>query len=186
MLIHIQPPPSAYRCVPRGLGVACFGADQILQYALGAGFPQDVATQMVAIALRESGGCPGAHNPGSPPGSEDSYGLWQINVKGNPTILSRLGLSNPSQLYDPATNAAAAYILWGGNAANLNTAWYINQPGYQESYLANLPIAQAAADALGPASDASLAAFPTLAGVPTWAWMLAAVAGIVFAGEVLD
>lgn len=36
------------------------------------------------------------------------------------------------------------------------------------------------------ASDASLAAFPSMAGVPTWAWMLAAVAGIFFAGELVD
>jgi hypothetical protein len=138
-----------------GLGAACapvLSADQILQVAIQAGFPltdgsPSTAEKMTAIALRESGGCPNAHNPG--PG-EDSYGLWQINVQGNPTILTRLGLSDPTALYDPATNAAAAYMLWGGNDQNLDTAWYINRPGYQDAYLAQLPAAQqAAANLLG-------------------------------------
>lgn len=133
-----------------GLGAACsvplMGNPQIFQTAAGAGFPADVATQMTAIALRESAGCPTAHNPG--PG-EDSYGLWQINVQGNPTLLSRLGLSDPTALYDPATNARAAFMLYGGNPANLNVAWYIDQPGYAEAYQANLPAAVAAANASG-------------------------------------
>jgi len=144
-----------------GLGAACgpiMTADQILQVALNAGFPSDTAVKMVAIALRESGGCPSAHNPG--PG-EDSYGLWQINVLGNPTILSQLGLSDPTALYDPGTNAAAAFLIWGGNDNNLDVAWYINRPGYQQAYEAYLPAAQQAAqDVLGsvPADTTVLSA----------------------------
>lgn len=142
-----------------GLGAACspiLTADQIYQLALNAGFPTGTATTMTAIALRESAGCPNAHNPG--PG-EDSYGLWQINVQGNPGILSALGLSSPTQLYDPATNAAAAAYLWGGNDANLNVAWRANQPNYgTPGYtLADyLPIAQQAAlDVSGVSPDGS-------------------------------
>lgn len=141
------PPPQQVQV--RGLGAACqsyLSPVQIFQVAKDAGFPWSTAIEMTAIALRESGGCTTAHNPG--PG-EDSYGLWQINVQGNPGILSALGLSDPSQLYDPATNAAAAFLMWGGNDANLNTAWYINKPGYSEAYQAQLPIAQQAAASLG-------------------------------------
>jgi hypothetical protein len=136
-----------------GMGAACstpvLTPDQIYQVARAAGFPAPVdggplgnAQTMVAIALRESGGCAGAHNPG--PG-EDSWGLWQINVQGNPGILAQLGLTSPSQLTDPATNAAAAFLMWGGNDANLNVAWYLNQPSYYQAYLAYLPAAQQAA-----------------------------------------
>jgi len=132
-----------------GLAASCSGGvltpDQIYSYAEGAGFPSDVATEMTAIALRESGGCPTAYYGGSPAGAEPSYGLWQINVKANPSLLTMLGIT-ADQLYDPATNAAAAFLLWGGNSANLQTAWYINTPGtYQQGYLANLPAAEAAA-----------------------------------------
>ena len=144
-----------------GLGTACapiMTADQIYQVAAAAGFPTSgnpsTATKMTAIALRESTGCPNAHNPG--PG-EDSYGLWQINVQGNPTILGQLGLTDPSQLYDPGTNAAAAFLMWGGNDANLDTAWYINRPGYSQAYLAQLPAAQQAAlDVSGTVPDSSV------------------------------
>ncbi len=82
---------------------------------------------------------------------------------------AQLGLSDPTQLYDPATNAAAAFLLWGGNPANLQTAWYINTPGtYQQGYLANLPAAEAAAQSVDggglTASELSAAGLdPTLA-----------------------
>lgn len=162
-----------------GLGAACapvMTADQILQVALNAGFPSDTAVKMVALALRESAGCPSAHNPG--PG-EDSYGLWQINVQGNPTILSQLGLTDPTALYDPATNAAAAYLIWGGNDNNLDVAWYINRPGYQQAYLAYLPAAQQAAqDVLGtvPVDTSVMSAGVNLGGLS--AGQIAVAAGL--------
>jgi hypothetical protein len=132
-----------------GCSVPILTPAQIYQYAITAGFPDDppgggVATQMVAIALRESAGCPTATNLVPP---DNSWGLWQININpgANPQILAQLGLSDPSQLLDPATNAAAAFSIWGGNPNNLNVAWSINAPGYSQAYQANLPAAQAAA-----------------------------------------
>jgi hypothetical protein len=131
---------------------------QVYEVARGAGFPPDVAVQMTAIAFRESSGCPTAHNPGTLGVKEDSYGLWQINVLSNSRVMSQLGLSDPTQLYDPATNAAAAYIIWGGNPANLNTAWAINKSGppfyYAEKYQANLAQAQAAGAVVEAANTA--------------------------------
>lgn len=115
--------------------------------ARSAGFPPTTARQMVAIAQRESSLNPGVVGTINA-AKETSYGLWQINWKdaGIRALLQRNGITDPAQLYDPATNARAAALLWGGNDANLNTAWYINrtgnQYGYAEKYqqnLANLP-----------------------------------------------
>ena len=53
---------------------------------------------MTAIALAESGGTAGAHNPRG----EDSRGLWQINVAAHPTCAG-------DDLYDPLDNARAAF-----------------------------------------------------------------------------
>lgn len=130
-----------------GLGAACaaLSPDDIYAIARRAGFPSDVAVTMTAIAERESSGCPSAYNGGNPPGAEQSYGLWQINVKGNPTIVQRIGAGSSQALFDPDVNARAAFLLWGGNNANLNTAWYINRPGYKEAYEQYLPLAQQAA-----------------------------------------
>lgn len=120
----------------------------IYELARQAGFPAEVAQQMVAIALRESAGNTMAHNS-TPP--DDSYGLWQINMYGalGATRRALFGLSDNSQLYDPATNARAAFTLYGGNPANLNVAWAINKAGppyyYAEKYQAFLPRAMAAA-----------------------------------------
>lgn len=122
----------------------------IYQLALGAGFPPDTAVSMTAIALRESGGNPTAYN-GSPP--DDSYGLWQINMYGNlgPARMSQFGLSDKTQLFDPYTNAAAAYNIWAGNDNNLNIAWAINDGGSnQRKYQSYLPIAQQAAQTVSP------------------------------------
>lgn len=115
--------------------------------ARAAGFPPATARQMVAIAQRESSLNPGVVGTINA-AKETSYGLWQINWKdaGIRALLQRNGITDPAQLYDPATNARAAALLWGGNDNNLNTAWYINrtgnQYGYAEKYqqnLANLP-----------------------------------------------
>lgn len=119
---------------------------QILAVAMQAGFPRTVAVSMVAIALRESGGDAEAFNGDSATG-DLSYGLWQINLLGTPLArFQQLGLAapTPAALFDPLTNAKAAFILWAGNNANLRVAWYIDKAGYQERYEAHLPEAQRA------------------------------------------
>jgi hypothetical protein len=125
-------------------------ADQIYAYAIGAGFPPSTATTMTAIALRESSGQTDAFNgkvvacpDGSMACGDQSYGLWQINMLGaqgtpfgpcsggqcglGPARMVSLGLSDPSELFDPGVNAAAAYQIWGGNDANLDIAWYVDR-----------------------------------------------------------
>lgn len=133
-----------------GLGLACLSSDQIYATAVNAGFPPNVAVTMTAIALRESGGCPsvvnkrapGANGPSDP--GEDSRGLWQINTRAVPALVTSLG--GPDALSDPAINAMAAFQMWGGSDANLDIAWYVNRPVYREAYERFLPEALAAAE----------------------------------------
>lgn len=146
-----RPPAIGYRGpvvipVRRGLGGlgAVLGPADLYNLAIGAGFPSDTAVKMAAIALKESGGNPSAYN-GLPP--DDSYGLWQVNMYGSLEAprLAQFGLTTNSQLFDPATNAAAAYSIWGGNDNNLNIAWAINDGGVNQSrYQNNLPVVMAA------------------------------------------
>ncbi len=116
--------------------------EQVYQYARQAGFPPATARQMVAIAQRESSLDPrviGTINAAK----ETSYGLWQINLKdpGIKALMERNGITE-ANIRDPQTNARAAFLLWGGNDRNLNTAWYIDrtgsQYGYAEKYRDNL------------------------------------------------
>jgi hypothetical protein len=141
-----------------GLGAAmCFSPMELYQLALSVGFPpgftadQGNAGTMAAIAMRESNGCPDLHftGPASNPNSEDSYGLFQINAMANP--ISRFGLTDPAQLYDPVTNAQAAFQMWGGNDNNLDVAWYTQHPEgrYRADYVANLTALTAIAGTTG-------------------------------------
>lgn len=128
-------------------------AAEIYALARAAGFPPVVAVTMVAIALRESAGVPDVFNGDAATGDR-SYGLWQINMFAGLAAarMKLFGISDEKQLLDPATNAKAAFILWGGKNRNLSMAWYIDHPGpYQSRYEAHLPAAQAAALASTPA-----------------------------------
>lgn len=142
----------------RGLGATSAGwlsAGDLYQLALSAGFPPDTAVKMAAIALRESGGNPAAFN-GVPP--DESYGLWQINMLGSlgDRRLKLFGLTSKAQLFDPATNARAAYLTWGGNDRNLDVAWSIvSNPTQKALYEQYLPVAMAAAGVNPTTFDAS-------------------------------
>lgn len=86
---------------------------QLVALAQSAGCSSAAARIAAAIALAESSGNPGAHNPVPP---DDSYGLWQINMLGRlgPERRAAFGLSANSQLLDPAVNARAMYAVSGG------------------------------------------------------------------------
>lgn len=148
------PPP----CVTLSLGDNDVTAAEIYSVARQAGFSPDAAVKMTAIALRESGGNPALVNPGvrnpvtGVMSQETSYGLWQINMKGDlgTARLQQLGLTSREQLYDPLTNARAAYLISsGGSQAALSANWYVDWYGspfrYAENYNSYLPAAQAAA-----------------------------------------
>ena len=88
-------------------------AVEIHRLARVAGFSseREEAVIATAVALAESGGNPLAHND-TPP--DDSYGLWQINMIGDlgPDRRRRLGLSRDEELFEPATNARAARLVF--------------------------------------------------------------------------
>src|SRR4051794_12765049 len=75
------------------------GIRDIYEAARAAGFTPDQATTWTAIALAESGGETGAHNPVG----EDSRGLWQINIRVRKNVWGDLS--------DPYINAKAAYDI---------------------------------------------------------------------------
>lgn len=86
--------------------------EQIANAAHDAGFRGQDLTTAVAIALAESSGDPRAHN-GTPP--DNSYGLWQINMIGalGPDRRHQFHLDSNSELFDPETNAKAAFAISG-------------------------------------------------------------------------
>ena len=142
---------------------------QICQVARQAGFSDSVEVApgvsevacMCAIAWRESRGNPDAYN-GNVKTGDRSYGCWQINMR-DPNVARDVyehifnipldaGEAVPfapnteARLFDPLTNAKAAWLLYGGRVANLDEAWYIARPGVdRDEYLSFLPLAQAAA-----------------------------------------
>src|SRR5439155_458388 len=86
------------------------GPLNIAVYAKMAGFTGPDLLAAVAIALAESAGDPQAYNPetgaGAPQG-KGSYGLWQIYLNAHPEFEGQ-------NLYDPLTNAKAAYRVFRG------------------------------------------------------------------------
>lgn len=88
-------------------------AGEIRNLALDAGFPPDVAMEMVRIAWRESNHRPGVLNANAATGDE-SYGLWQINMRGDlgRHRMRQFGIREKHELLDGRVNARAAYALW--------------------------------------------------------------------------
>src|SRR3712207_828618 len=78
--------------------------EAIYAVARQAGFDPAAAIEFTAIALAESGGDPSANAAGS----EDSRGLWQINV--SPGVRPNTW----GGLYEPAVNARAGCEVSGG------------------------------------------------------------------------
>lgn len=86
---------------------------------IAQGASPEEARKLSAIAMAESGGNIGAWNQTAP---DNSYGLWQVNMYGNLEAerLQQFGLSNNSQLWNPSTNAAAAWQIYKQQGYN---AW---------------------------------------------------------------
>lgn len=118
--------------------MAVLSAQEIYRYARLAGFAPDQAQTMTAIALAESGGNTGAHNPVG----EDSRGLWQINVAAHQDLAG-------VDLADPLENARAAFRV-SGQGANISP-WTVTHGGADARYLQFRDEAQAAAQLAGDA-----------------------------------
>ena len=120
---------------------------EIQALARSAGFSATAAPIASAIAMAESGGYTAAHNPKPP---DDSYGLWQINMLGKlgPERRRFFGLQSNSDLFDPATNARAAYAI--SSQGRSFTPWTTYTHGTYRKYLTQ---GQVAAGQKKPASD---------------------------------
>jgi hypothetical protein len=122
--------------------------DQIAQVARQAGFPESSIPIAVAVAMAESSGNPMAHNPRPP---DDSYGLWQINMLGalGPERRAAFGLASNAELFDPLTNARAAYSISSGGS--YWRPWSTYKDGSYKKYMqpSYTPTAQGSGDTSG-------------------------------------
>lgn len=80
-----------------------------------AGFSGRELKMAKAIVFYESTNRPMAHNKNSSTG-DDSYGLFQINMRGNmgPDRRERYGLESNDDLFSPLINATVAYKMSSG------------------------------------------------------------------------
>jgi hypothetical protein len=103
-----------------------FNNSQLIDLAKKVGATDEEAVRLAAIAKYESGGRAGAHNDSYlRGGSDNSYGLWQINMKDSlgPARMKEFGLSSYDQLKDPVTNAQSALKVLRGSGWG---AWTTN------------------------------------------------------------
>jgi hypothetical protein len=101
-------------------------ASQIAQLAVNAGFTGANISIATAIALAESSGNPQANGDTAiTPGG--SVGLWQINLAAHPEFAGE-------NLYDPATNANAAYSVWSAAGGSFSP-WSTYGNGAYQAYL---------------------------------------------------
>lgn len=120
-----------------GSGVIPTGGTVTIEEAYGlarqAGFNDAEARTMAAIAVAESGLNSAAFN-GNVNTGDTSYGLWQINMIGDLGVERRaqFGLTADEQLYDPLTNARAAYEIYKQQGF---AAWSVYKNGSYAQYL---------------------------------------------------
>ena len=106
---------------------------ELVSLAKGAGFNQEQAVTMAAIAMGESSGRTNAHNPNAKTG-DNSYGLWQINMLGRmgPERRRMFNIQSDEDLWDPAVNAKAAYKLYQMQGFG---AWSVYKSGAYRQFL---------------------------------------------------
>lgn len=123
-----------------------FSIAQLVTLAKKAGFRGNNAAIAAAVAMAESSGDSKAHfTPEESGGTDDSYGLWQINMIGGmgPERRKQYGLKSNQDLWDPATNANIAFKMSGGSNFD---PWSTYNPRNRTTpkYLKFLPDAQKA------------------------------------------
>jgi Lysozyme like domain len=124
-----------------GLGDTVPGAT-LADLAANAGFTGSDIAVAAAIAQAESGGNSQSYNPelaakGGTPQGKGSFGLWQIYLRDHPEFAGW-------NLYDPQTNANAAYAVY--QAARSFSPWTTFRSGAYQRYL-TLPSAPLTIDA---------------------------------------
>ena len=128
---NFDTPPAEVRPAPQTQNTSGSGerynVSQLTQFALDAGFPAEIAPTMGRIAMGESSGNPRAFNG---KGSDQSYGLMQINMLGDmgPERRAKFGLTSNEDLFDPVTNFRVAKGIYdsqglGAWGAYTNGSW---------------------------------------------------------------
>lgn len=94
-----------------------------------AGFKGKHLQEAWAVAMKESCGNPRSYN-GDKATGDHSYGLFQINMIGNlgPERRKLFGLKSNDELFNPLTNAKAAYYMSHGG--DDWSSWDIDKRGY--------------------------------------------------------
>src|SRR3954469_24569881 len=87
--------------------------EQAMDLLVKAGFKKNSVdtANMIGIMYAESGGDPTKYNGKD---RDSSYGLWQINMKGDlgPDRRKKFGIASNDALFNPSTNAKAAHIVY--------------------------------------------------------------------------
>jgi hypothetical protein len=114
---------------------------QIYALAKNSGLSDSRAKVAAAIAMAESGGNERAVVHDS---DDDSYGLWQINMRGSmgPSRRAMYGLASNDDLLDPATNARVMSSI-SHQGANFNAWTTFTSNKYKEwldTKLTDLPL----------------------------------------------
>jgi hypothetical protein len=116
------------------------------------GFPAGIIPLMTAISQAESnGGNPRAYNPVDP---DQSYGLLQINMKGDlgPQRRAKYGLSSNEDLFNPLTNLRIGLDLLKNGGGLINWGAYTNG-SYRKYYnpsILGTPISQLSSSVIEP------------------------------------
>lgn len=134
--------------------------DQIAAVAANAGFSGDDLATAVAIALAESGGNPSAYNPESQahaPSGRGSYGLWQIYLNVHPEFAGE-------NLYDPQTNANAAFALYSQSGFS---PWSTYKSGAYLSHMGSVTSVVASSATPSPDQFGDVVIDPSQAGFAT-------------------
>jgi hypothetical protein len=122
--------------------------------AKNAGFSGNDVNIAAAVALAESGGNSRSYNP---VGLDDSYGLWQINMKGSmgPERRKKFGISSNDELFQPNVNARAAKIIHDESGWK---AWTTYTKGKYKKFLngSTTPVAVESTDTASSVDDGSL------------------------------
>jgi hypothetical protein len=172
MLIPVHPPAVLVRAAPpRGLG-----ADPTA-IALGIQQQEGYYPGSVAYTNNNPGNLVYVGQSGATGKDTLGFAVFPDYATGFQALVNQVNLDMSRGLTFDQFTAKYAPAGQGANNPSLYAQNLATAVGLSPSDLLS---------ANGTASDASLLTFPTLAGVPTWAWMLAAVAGIFLAGEVLD
>lgn len=133
-------------------------AQAMAQLLYNAGFRGEEIPLFVAIGMAESSGNPNAHNPNRSTG-DDSYGLWQINMIDDfaEERFEWFDISSKEALYDPQTNADAAFEMLKRQGVN---AWTTFKNGKHEPFMNLASTATQRFSEEGP-SDLGTASFNT-------------------------